>query len=274
MFVTKFHSAALAFFVAGQLTAADDPFIGKWKFNRDKSKLIGQRVKIEDLGANTYKFDDGAVPQVIIADGTDQPREFGGTVSFIKTGENTWKMVSKTGGRVLSESSWSLSPDDITLTIEATGTRFDGSKFDDRMVVTRLKGTSGLAGTWESKSEKLSNPRPGCPRDMGGPGGPAPPNWEIQPYEGSLLFVYPSSHRRLDIKFDGKDYSEAGPSAPKGIVTSGKRLKSDTIQLTEKHDGKVLDTAEYRVSAESKTLTITIHNTGQKNAIVEVYDRQ
>jgi hypothetical protein len=59
-----------------------------------------------------------------------------------------------------------------------------------------------------------------------------------------------------------------------GILVSGKRLKPDTIQLTDKHQGKVMDTREYKVSADGKTLTATIHNTGQQKPVVVVYDRQ
>ena len=55
--------------------------------------MIGQRVKIDELAPNKYKFDSGAVPQVLVADGTDQPMEFRGTVShengrqFLENGE-------------------------------------------------------------------------------------------------------------------------------------------------------------------------------------------
>lgn len=258
MFATTIRSVALAVFVAGCITAADDPFVGKWKYNQNKSKDVGMRLKIDDLGANKYKFDNGAVQQVLVADGTDQPTEFGGTSSLAKTGDNTWKMVSKRDGRVLSESIWTLSPEGKTVTIRSTGTRLDGSTFDNQTVLGRVAGTGGLAGTWEEKSEKISTP----------------PDWEIQPYEGGLSFVYPSSKGRLDLKFDGKDYAEQGPNAPKGVFTSGKRLNLNTIQMTDKHDGKVLDTAECKVSADGKTMTMTIHVTGQTKTLVEVYDRQ
>jgi len=258
MLATTFRSAALALLVAGWMTAANDPFVGKWKYNPDKSKVVGQRFKVEDLGANKYKIDGGAVAQVVVADGTDQPIEFGGTASLLKTGENTWKIVCKRDGRVLSENTLTLSPDGKTLTARYTGTRLDGSTFDDLEVMTRVAGTGGLAGAWETKSEKES----------------APTVWEIQPYEGGLSFVYPSSKGRLDIKFDGKDYTEQGPNAPKGVVTSGKRLDSNTIQITNKHDGKVLDTAECKVSTDGKTITMTVHSTGQAIPLVVVYERQ
>jgi hypothetical protein len=60
MFINVFRSAALAVLVAGSITAADDPFVGKWKYNQDKSKVTGQHVKIDELAPNKYKFDSGA----------------------------------------------------------------------------------------------------------------------------------------------------------------------------------------------------------------------
>jgi hypothetical protein len=259
MFSNVFRSAALAVLVAGSIAAADDPFVGKWKYNQDKSKVTGQRVKIEELAPNKYKFDSGSFPEVVVANGTDQPMEFGGTASLTKTGEDSWKMVSKKDGRVLSQSTWTLSPDGKSLTVHTTGTRLDGSTFENEGVVGRVTGNGGLAGTWETKAEKEMS---------------TPADWEIQPYEGGISLLYPSNKGRLDLKFDGKDYSEVGPNAPVGVLTSGNRLKPDTIQLTEKHQGKVIDTVEYKVSADGKTLTATAHNTGQQKPVVAVYDRQ
>jgi len=258
MNATLLQSATLTLLLTACGLAATDPFVGKWKFNLVKSQTAGQWVKVEELGSNKYRFDDGAAPQTLIADGTDQPLEFGGTMSLQKTGETTWKTVSKRDGRILSEATWTMAPDGKLLTVHATGTRLDGSKFDNEDVMARTIGTTGLAGTWESKSEKRSSLTV----------------WEIQPYENGLSFVYPASKGRLDIKFDGKEYVEQGPAAPKGITVSAKRQGANTLQLVDKHDGKALDTSEWSVSADGKVLTMTIHNTGQKKAEVLVYERQ
>jgi hypothetical protein len=193
-----------------------------------------------------------------VADGTDQAMELGGTMSLQKTGDATWKTVFKRDGKTLSESTWTISPDGKQITLHTTGTRLDGSKFEGEAVASRTSGTNGLAGSWESKSEKRSSSAV----------------WEIQPYESGLSFVYPAAKDRLDLKFDGKEYTEEGPSAPKGITTSGKRQSSSTLQTTYKHEGKVLQTVEWTVSVDGKTLTQAVHLTGQKKAEVLVYERQ
>ena len=213
---------------------------------------------MEDLGSNKYRFDDGATPETLVADGKDQPIQFGGTISLQKTIDTSWKTVVERDGKILSQATWNLSPDGKNMTILTTNTRLDGSTFENEEVYSRITGANGLAGTWEGKSEKQSSPSV----------------WEIQPYENGLSFVHPATQNRLDMRFDENEYTETGPTAPARISTSGKRSNSNTLQITEKHDGKVMDTAEWSVSPEGNVLTLTIHNTGQEKARVLVYDRQ
>src|SRR5580700_6096784 len=50
-----YSSLVLACLLASTLWAADDPFLGKWKLNMEKSKFTGEQTKIEDLGGSKYK---------------------------------------------------------------------------------------------------------------------------------------------------------------------------------------------------------------------------
>src|SRR5262245_37880197 len=98
MFKRILNLVALTCLVAVTLWAADDPFLGKWKLNIDKSQITGEQMKIQDLGNNKYTISWGATPTTIIADGTDQPDRYGGTVSIAPEGANAWKMVVKKDG--------------------------------------------------------------------------------------------------------------------------------------------------------------------------------
>jgi hypothetical protein len=42
-----YSSLVLAFLLASTLWAADDPFLGKWKLNMEKSKFTGEQTKID-----------------------------------------------------------------------------------------------------------------------------------------------------------------------------------------------------------------------------------
>ena len=72
-----YSSLALACLLAGTLWATDDPFLGKWKLNMEKSQFAGEQIKIQDLGGNKYKWMVGDRSDTITFDGTDQPVHFG-----------------------------------------------------------------------------------------------------------------------------------------------------------------------------------------------------
>ena len=55
------------------LAASNDAFLGEWKLNSSKSKLIDV-MKVESVADNKYAFDfGGGSAETIATDGTDQP---------------------------------------------------------------------------------------------------------------------------------------------------------------------------------------------------------
>jgi hypothetical protein len=76
-------------------------------------------------------------------------------------------------------------------------------------------------------------------------------------------------------KFDGKDYAVTGD--PSSDMRSYKRVNSNTLDFTNKKDGKVTTTIHAVVSGDGKTRTVTSHGTsadGKKYSSVAVYDKQ
>jgi len=253
-----YSSLVLACLLASTLWAADDPFIGKWKLNMEKSKFTGEQTKIEDLGGSKYKWTSGNVTNTYTADGTDQPTQFGNTVAITPVDANNWKMVIKKDGRVLSSMTHTLSADGKTQTIKGTGNKPDGTTDDFTVVMKKVSGGSGWGGTWEDTDVKFTSPD----------------EWEIQAYEGDgLSFNTPSYKDTLSMKFDGKDYEEKGPDVATGATSSGKRVNAHTLEVTDKVKGEVMDNMKYEVSPDGKTLTLTIHNTGQTNVQTVVYNK-
>jgi hypothetical protein len=55
--------------ISGSALAADDSFVGKWKFNPDKSQLTGLDYKIEDAGGGEYRFIFGDDVETLTLDG-------------------------------------------------------------------------------------------------------------------------------------------------------------------------------------------------------------
>src|SRR5436190_19833197 len=82
--------------------AADQPFIGKWKPNRSKSKLADQ-MTIAPAGANRYTLTFAGIGDTatLVADGTEQHGIRGSTMSITIEAPGTWKTVRKQVRRTL-----------------------------------------------------------------------------------------------------------------------------------------------------------------------------
>ena len=238
--------------------AANAPFVGEWKMNPSKTRLTDQ-MKMESAGGNKYTFDVGGGPETVAADGTDQPGYGGTTVAVTLTGPDSLKFVRKKEGRMLLTANWTLSKDGSTLNDDFTSFAPDGSASNVKLVFQRTAPTSGLIGTWE--------------------GAAAAVNFEltikIQPYQGDGLSLLSSaSDKPKNLTFDGKDYPDPGTNASPGTTYSVRRQNERSFDMTDKFDGKIIDTRQYLLSSDLKTLTVTIHRTGMRTPNVFVFERQ
>jgi hypothetical protein len=260
MFNRIFRSLLFVSLIAGAASAANDPFVGKWKVNPGKSKLTDE-MKVEPAGANKYALTlaPGAPVETIVADGTDQQGMPGTTVSVTVKGPNNWTVVRKKDGRMLLSADWTLSADGKTLTDEFTGYQPDGSKMNSHSVYVRTAGSSGFAGTWDSEGDQVSGI-----------------TLQIQPYEGDGLSISNSEVRLTQsLKFDGNDFPDQGPDAPAGLTSSGRRVNDRNLEITHKLKGKITSTQRIELSTDLKTLTLTITRAGEsKPGSIFVFDRE
>jgi hypothetical protein len=242
----------------GALYAANDPFLGEWKLNPSKSKLIDV-MKVEGIASNKYAFDFGAgSAETIAADGTDQPGLAGTTLSVTIEGADSWKVVRKKDGRILLTGIWKLSKDGNTLNDDYTEFAPDGSPSSNvKYACQRTAGTSGFAGTWEASAtmnEAIV--------------------LKVQAYEGEGLSFINSSGVTKSVKFDGKEYPQAGPNARAGSASTARRVNEDTLEMADKFNGKITNTREIQISGDRKTLTMTVHVSGRREPDVFVFERQ
>jgi hypothetical protein len=121
--------------------------------------LTGQTIEIEEVGGNSYRFQEDEHNDIVFADGLDHPTHFGETMAITQKKPDTWAITYKRGDRVLMNTLWQVSRDGRTLTYTATGTRPNGQAFHNQMTAKRSSGTSGLAGKWETTGVTLSSPR-------------------------------------------------------------------------------------------------------------------
>src|SRR6185436_9697720 len=229
--------------VAPGSVGAQNPFIGKWRVNLSRSKPTDE-MKIEVVGANRYAltFGPGAV-DTIVANGTDQAALQETTLSMAVTGPNHWKIVRKKAGRTMILANWTLSPDGKTLTDEFNFFPPDRDAIHLHYVYERTAGGSGILDTWVAASDGASSVN----------------ELEIQPYKGDgLSFDNRTAQITRNIKFDGSDYPDIGPSVVPGSTSSGRRVNELSLEITDKIDGKITDTREIELSPDLSILTITV----------------
>jgi hypothetical protein len=239
--------------------AADDPFIGKWKLSLAKSKLTGQTIDIQEVSPDHFRFQEDEHSDIIFADGLDHVTHFGDSMAIKKQSEDTWAITYKRGEAVLMDTTWKISADGKSLTYTAKGTRPNGQHFNNQMMLKRTGGTSGLAGTWETTNVTLSSPDEIFIAA-----------WAT----GGHLITFPATNHTLRMRFDGKEYSDAGPTVPAGSTSSGHRIDEHNIETTEKVKGKVTETAKATISADGATQTMVVTEPGDPTPVILVYERE
>jgi hypothetical protein len=245
--------------ITGTSWAADDPFAGKWKLDSARSRFP-DTMKVEAAGANKYTFIFAAPnTETIAVDGTDQPGIFGTTLAVTVEGPRVWKVVRKRNGRMLLTGIWTLSEDGGILHDEYSESRPDGSTFSVDYRYQRTAGSTGFPGTWVSTTETVKSPY----------------EIQIEPYEtDGLSVVDPVEGVTKSVKFDGRDYPNAGPNADPNGSSSGRRVSGRLLELTDKEKGKVQDTEDLQLSPDLQTLTVTLRPAGAAKPNVLVFDRE
>jgi len=258
MFRRTFQLVLVACLATATLWAATDSFVGDWKLNPSKSKLI-DLMKVESLGGNKYAFDFGIGAERIVVDGTDQPGAYGTVLSVAVEGPDTWRVVRKKDGRMVITATWKLSQDGNSLSDAYTEFVSNGSSSTVNFLYKRTAAGPGFAGTWES------------PVGMGN----LESVFQIRPYEGDgLSFKHSSEEGTRNLKFDGKDYPVVGRGAAQGSTSSARRVDERTLEITERLNGKITRTEQVELSPDLKTLTQTVRPVGQRDPNIFVFERQ
>jgi len=247
--------AAAAVLAASGFWTANDPFVGKWKLDVSRSTIV-DAMQVEAVGPNRYAFNfEGGPTETVVADGTDQPGVPGTTLAIKVDDARHLKVVRKQDGKIIVSASWRLSADGRTLRDAFNNLQPDGSAVTVDYLYRRTAGTSGFAGRWESTTKPV-----GLKLELA-----------IQPYGGKgLSFVSPGVNKSLI--FDGRDHALGG--GKDGLVLSGRRRGARALDYTETTGGKLVDTRQFQVSRDGRTLTETLRIPGQTTPTVFVFARQ
>jgi len=224
---------------------AQSAFNGTWKFNPQSAQFSGK--------ANTFLLQDGVfrcndcVPKIDIkADGEEHPRlgsPYSDAASVRVVDDHTVEVVTKKKGKVVSKAKDSVSADGNTLTSEWSFTSENGQEGHGKDIFTRKAagpaGAHAISGAWlQSKEENAS--------------------------ENVLTVTFQASDDGLSMsdgtgdsysaKFDGKDYPYKGD--PGTTSVSLKKISANTIEETDKRNGKVTGISRMTVSSDGQTISI------------------
>jgi hypothetical protein len=256
----RLATSILAFVLVGGIgIAADNPFIGTWKLNTDKSKFTGTTNTFEPTPAGDIRLTSGGLEYTFKADGREYDGPVGGKVSWTQVDDRTWASTTKVDGRVLVTSTRTLSPDGKTMTMISKGTKPNGQDFEDTTIFERVSGESGLIGKWRTKTVKI-----GSPNTLA---------FEANGDNGMTLKIV-DVNATCAAKFDGKDYPATGPTVPPNFTLAIERKGPRSFEMIQKQKGKPLFRSTFTVSDDGKTLTSEGGPVGVNEQTTAVYDRQ
>jgi hypothetical protein len=251
----------LALFLVTTGTAvAQDPFVGTWVYNAQKSPKPTITYGIKDLGGDRYAL-TGSTGETteIKADGVSIKSPSGATVSFKKVKDHIWQMDRVQGSTMVR--TYTVSADDTKLVLLDVFTGPDGSHEKTTTTYTRTGPGKSLFGEWKSISmdEEVSGEQ----------------SFTIEPYGKAGISIRSAANKHpTELELDGVPHPDKNSESTKVETTSGTRVNARHIHMEDQVDGKPDSTEEYEVSEDGKTLTMVSTALKTSAKFTSVWDKK
>ncbi len=241
-----FFSGLLLLWLMPVLATDQSQFDGTWKFI--PSSLQFDKKPDEYLLQNgMYDCKTCAPPISIKADGTDQKvtgHPYFDTMSVKAVDDHNIEMTSKRDGKVVGTEKDSISSDGKTLTVNWTDSgQPSGGTQTGTFMMTRVKagpaGANLISGSW--RAEKLEQSTESGLL------------WTFKISGDEVMMTNPTG-QSYTAKLDGSDAPYKGD--PGTTSVSVKTHGKDTLEETDKRDGKVIGISKMTVSPDGKTMKI------------------
>ena len=230
------------------LLFAQSPFDGTWMTKLDTAQLP-KKPDSYLLDKDMYECSDCTPKYKVKADGTDQKvagHPYYDTVAIKVVDDHTIEITEKKGDKTVGKDTDTVSSDGNTL-ISKFADMSEEKPVTGEVTSTRVsKGPAGshaVSGSWRlDKVNSISD------------------NGLTVTYQGTAdgMKMSDPNGESYDAKFDGKDYPIQGD--PGHTMVSLKRIGNDTIEETDKRDGKVVGVSKMTVSADGKWITVEYTN--------------
>ena len=230
------------------MSFGQSPFDGTWMTKLDTAKFPTKPDKYT-LSNNMYECLT-CVPKVAVkADGNDQKvtgHPYYDTIAVHVVDASSIEIIQKKDGKTMLTDTETVSADGSTLTDKFTDQTED-KPVTGEVTSTRVsKGPAGahaVSGAWHtSKVNSVSD------------------NGLTVTYQATAdeLKMSDPNGESYDAKFDGKEYPVQGD--PGHTMVSLKRINEQTIEETDKHDGKVDSIERMTVSPDGKSINVVIND--------------
>ena len=243
------------------LGLAQSPFDGTWKVDLSKTKLP-KKPDVFLLQNGTYECKSCNPPVNVKADGTFQAISgdpYRDMLMVKAVDDKHVEMASQKSGKDVSKATRTVSDDGNSMTIawtyygNPTGGPVSGTDHMKR-VAKGPAGANAISGSWRDEKADVAT------ADA--------LTFSFKSGGDSLSYSTPTG-QSYTAKVDGTDAPYAGD--PGTTSVSLKRI-GDSIEETDKRDGKVITVAKLTVAADGKTMTIDVDDklNGTKSTYVAV----
>jgi hypothetical protein len=248
--------------MAPVLSFAQSPFDGTWMTKLDTAQFPKQ--------PDSYVLDQGmyhcltCTPKVDAkADGTEQKvsgHAYYDTVIVHVLDANTVEITNKKNGKVTYTETDTVSADGNTLT-QKFSDQSENQPVTGEVTSTRVKkgpaGSHAFSGSWRvAKVNTVST------------------NGLTVTYQGTAdgLKMSDPNGASYDAKFDGKDYPMQGDIG--NTVVSLKKIDANTIEETDKQEGKVVSVMRMSVAPDGKSIKAVVRDTRRKTTTTFIMEKQ
>lgn len=244
LFVVVFVTALLV----PTLTMAQSVFNGTWKMDLNKVDF-SKKPDVFILQGGMYDCKTCVPPYKIKADGSDQPvsgHPYYNSVAIKVVNDNEIEETDKKDGKVVTTSTSTVSPDGKTLMFSfSDSSNTNGGppvtgKGEAMRVAKGPAGSSAISGSWRTtKLEGLSD------------------NATVWSYKvsGDEITMTNPTGQSYTAKAGGGDAPMKGDPGINSV--SVKMMGKDTLEETDKRDGKVIGVFTMKVAADGKTAKAT-----------------
>lgn len=222
-------------------------FDGTWKLDASKANF-SPKPDVYLLADGMYECQTCVPPFKIKADGTDQARSgnpYFDSVAIKVVDDHTIQETDKKGGKVVATSTTTVSPDGnaASFTFSDSSLTKDGAPYTGSGSLTRVApgppGSHAISGSWKlDKMENVSD------------------NGLLWSYKvtGNKISMSMPAGPSYTAELDGTDAPMMGD--PGTTSVSVRMLGANTLEETDKRDGKVIGVYTMTVSDDGKTAKI------------------